>query len=151
MDEVIAATAYLDLFLRTIHEPALLKVFLKFILCARIDEMSLLDTLIQRINYNTKLGLVSLGLFYTLINLNCEDIMYRLIFMYLIPCRHVMCSQRRHITDVEIYGKNAERFLLLRPSFSNKNINTDKQVRVSFDQNEDTERYECTFGAYLEV
>jgi hypothetical protein len=52
---------------------------------------------------------------------------------------------------VEIYGKNAERFLLLRPSFSNKNINTDKQVRVSFDQNEDTERYECTFGAYLEV
>ena len=54
MDEVIAATAYLDLFLRTIHEPALLRVFLRFILCARIDEMSLLDTLIQRINNNTK-------------------------------------------------------------------------------------------------
>jgi hypothetical protein len=32
-----------------------------------------------------------------------------------------MCSQRRHITDVEIYGKNAERFLSLRPSFSNTN------------------------------
>ncbi|UJR16017.1 hypothetical protein I4U23_002931 [Adineta vaga] len=156
MDEVIAATAYLDLFLRTIHEPALLKVFLKFILCARIDEMSLLDTLIQRINFNTKLGLVSLGLFYTLINLNCEDIMYRLIFMYLIPCRHVMCSQRRHITDVEIYGKNAERFLSLRPSFSkdsNENSQS-KQVRVSFNQNDDSsnamERYESTFGAYLE-
>ncbi len=44
----------MDLFLRAIHEPALLKVFLKFILCARIDEMSLLDTLIQRINFNTK-------------------------------------------------------------------------------------------------
>ena len=57
MDEVIAATAYLDLFLRTIHEPALLKVFLKFILCARIDEISLLDTLIQRINYNTKVNI----------------------------------------------------------------------------------------------
>ncbi|CAF3663299.1 unnamed protein product [Adineta steineri] len=156
MDEVIAATAYLDLFLRTIHEPALLKVFLKFILCARIDEMSLLDTLIQRINFNTKLGLVSLGLFYTLINLNCEDIMYRLIFMYLIPCRHVMCSQRRHITDVEIYGKNAERFLSLRPTLSkdsNENSQS-KQVRVSFNQINDSsntiERYECTFGAYLE-
>ncbi|CAF1069854.1 unnamed protein product [Adineta ricciae] len=156
MDEVIAATAYLDLFLRTIHEPALLKVFLKFILCARIDEMSLLDTLIQRINFSTKLGLVSLGLFYTLINLNCEDIMYRLIFMYLIPCRHVMCSQRRHITDVEIYGKNAERFLSLRPSFSkdsNENSQS-KQVRVSFNENGDssnaTERYEYTLGAYLE-
>ncbi|CAF3378729.1 unnamed protein product [Rotaria sp. Silwood1] len=161
MDEVIAATAYLDLFLRTIHEPALLKVFLKFILCARIDEISLLDTLIQRINFNTKLGLISLGLFYTLINLNCEDIMYRLIFMYLIPCRHVMCSQRRHITDVEIYGKNAERFLSLRPSFSNKNTNKDsnqnsqsKQVHVSFNQNGDSsnnvDRYEYTLGAYLE-
>lgn len=34
-----------------------------------------------------------------------------------------MCSQRRHITDVEIYGKNAERFLSLRPSFSTKNVN----------------------------
>jgi len=59
MDEVIAATAYLDLFLRSIHEPALLKVFLRFILCARIDEMSLLDTLIQRINYNTKVRKLS--------------------------------------------------------------------------------------------
>lgn len=162
MDEVIAATAYLDLFLRSIHEPALLKVFLRFILCARIDEMSLLDTLIQRINFNTKLGLVSLGLFYTLVNLNCEDIMYRLIFMYLIPCRHVMCSQRRHITDVEIYGKNAERFLSLRPSFSTKNSNSidnhensqSKSSRVTFQQNGETstksERYEYTFGAYLE-
>lgn len=54
MDEVIAATAYLDLFLRSIYEPALLKVFLKFILCAKIDEMNLLDTLIQRINFTTK-------------------------------------------------------------------------------------------------
>ena len=54
MDEVIAATAYLDLFLRTIHEPLLLKVFLKFILCAKIDEISLLDTLIQRIHASTK-------------------------------------------------------------------------------------------------
>jgi hypothetical protein len=54
MDEVIAATAYLDLFLRSIYEPALLKVFLKFILCAKIEEMSLLDTLILRINSTTK-------------------------------------------------------------------------------------------------
>ncbi|CAF2029502.1 unnamed protein product [Rotaria magnacalcarata] len=158
LDEVIAATAYLDLFIRTIYEPALLRVFLKFILCAKIDEISLLDTLIQRISFTTKLGLVSLSLFYTLINLNCEDVMYRLIFMYLIPCRHVMCSQRRHIGDVEIYGKNAEKFLTLRPSFTNKTNDKDsngthpsKQVRVNFDQTDGSnERYECSFGAYLE-
>ncbi len=79
--------------------------------------------------------------------------------MYLIPCRHVMCSQRRHITDVEIYGKNAERFLSLRPSFASKNNNIDnnqnsqsKQVRVTFDQNDESnERYQSTFAAYLEV
>jgi len=71
-----------------------------------------------------------------------------------------MCSQRRHITDVEIYGKNAERFLSLRPSFETKNNNNiddnqnsqSKQVRVTFDQNEESnERYQSTFAAYLEV
>ncbi len=75
--------------------------------------------------------------------------------MYLIPCRHVMLSQRRHITDVEIYGKNAERFLSLRPLFTNKNDNEHsqpKKPRVTFDQNDEShERYECTFAAYLEV
>jgi hypothetical protein len=50
----------------------------------------------------------------------------RIFIRYLIPCQHVMFSQRRHITEVEIYGKNAERFLLLRPSFTNKNNNTDR-------------------------
>ena len=61
-----------------------------------------------------------------------------------------MCSQRRHITDVEIYGKNAERFLSLRPSCVEPAQS--KQNRVTFDQNgESNERYECTFAAYLEV
>ena len=68
-----------------------------------------------------------------------------------------MCSQRRHITDVEIYGRNAERFLSLRPVFANtatmNNNNTQsKQVHVTFDQGaEPNERYERTFAAYLEV
>ncbi|CAF1653681.1 unnamed protein product, partial [Adineta ricciae] len=156
MDEVIAATAYFDLFLRTIYEPALLKVFLKFILCAKIDEIGLLDTLIQRINVTSKLGLISLGLFHTLINLNCEDIMYRLVFMYLTPCRHVMWSQRRHIVDMEIYGKNAERFLSLQSSFVNKNDTTNstdptQAIQVHFEETDKShERYESTFAAYLE-
>ena len=55
MDEIIAATTYLDLFLRTINEPNLLKVFLKFILYSKFDEkITLLDTLINRINSNSK-------------------------------------------------------------------------------------------------
>ena len=54
MDEVIAATAYLDSFLRTINEPTLLKMFLRFILCAKIDSISLLETLIQRVQSTSK-------------------------------------------------------------------------------------------------
>ena len=55
MDEIIAATTYLDLFLRTINEPNLLRVFLKFILYSKFDEkVTLLDTLINRINSNSK-------------------------------------------------------------------------------------------------
>lgn len=69
--------------------------------------------------------------------------------MYLIPCRHVMCSQRRHITDVEIYGKNAERFLSLRPSFSNRKTEH-LQSKSNIDSSND-QRYEYTFSAYLEV
>jgi hypothetical protein len=55
MDEIIAATVYLDLFLRTVNEPNLLKIFLKFILYSKFDERaSLLETLINRINSNSK-------------------------------------------------------------------------------------------------
>ena len=54
MDEVIAATAYLDLFLRRITEPTLLKCFLKFILVEKNDEIVILDSLITRINSNSR-------------------------------------------------------------------------------------------------
>jgi hypothetical protein len=52
------ATSYLDLFLRTITEPNLLKIFLKFILYAKVDgdETSLIDVLIGRINSNNKVN-----------------------------------------------------------------------------------------------
>ena len=54
MDEVIAATAYLDLCLRTIYDPGLLKIFLKFVLCTKVEGIDLLNTLINRINFTTK-------------------------------------------------------------------------------------------------
>lgn len=79
MDEVIAATAYLDLFIRTINEEKFLNLFLKFILYAKIDELTLLETLINRINSHNKLSYVTLMLFYTLIDLNSEDVLHKLI------------------------------------------------------------------------
>nr|KAG5693746.1 hypothetical protein BaRGS_002129 [Batillaria attramentaria] len=71
-DEVMTATAYLDLFLRRISEPHLIRAFLRFVLTERHDEMMILESLITRINSNTKLSLISLSLFHTLIDLNCQ-------------------------------------------------------------------------------
>lgn len=45
-----------------------------------------------------QLCLVTLSLFWTLVDLNCEDLMLTLVFQYLAPCTHVMLSQRQHLT-----------------------------------------------------
>jgi hypothetical protein len=80
----------LDLFLRTVNEPNLLKLFLKFVLYSKFDErITLLDTLLARINSCDKLSMATLMLFYTMIELNSEDVMYRLVFAYLAPLKHV--------------------------------------------------------------
>lgn len=114
-DEVMTATAYLDLFLQRISEPHLIRAFLKFILTEHHDEILILESLITRINSNSKLSLVSLSLFHTLVDMNCEEVMFQLVFRYLIPCTHVMVSQRRAVRDLDLYGKSAEKFLSLRP------------------------------------
>lgn len=50
VEEVMTTTAYLDLFLRSIHEPALLQTFLSFILMHTHDHVHILDTLVSRVN-----------------------------------------------------------------------------------------------------
>lgn len=90
-NEIVAATCYLDLFLRTVNEPNLLKLFLKFILYAKFDErITLLDTLIARVSSCDKLSVATLMLFYTMIELDSEDVMYRLVFSFLLPSKHLL-------------------------------------------------------------
>ncbi|KAM9709896.1 FHF complex subunit HOOK-interacting protein 1B [Menidia menidia] len=115
VDEMIASTAYLDLFLRSVTETSLLKTFLRFILLHRHDNDTILDTLLTRISSNSRLCMVSLSLFRTLLSLNCEDVMLQLILRYLLPCTHVMLSQRRAIKETDLYGKSADKFLSLIP------------------------------------
>lgn len=124
-EEVITATAYLELFLRKITEPTLIKAFLRFILTEKYDEIVILDSLITRINSNSRLSLVSLSLFTTLVDLNCEDVMFQLVFKYLIPCTHVMISQKRAVKDVDFHSKSAEKFLSLRPKCCSQIANQD--------------------------
>lgn len=51
---MIASTAYLDLFLRSVSETSLLKTFLRFILLHRHDNDTILDTLLTRISSNSR-------------------------------------------------------------------------------------------------
>ncbi|CAF0733065.1 unnamed protein product [Brachionus calyciflorus] len=131
VEEIIAATLYLELFLRTINETNLLKIFLKFILHSKFDErITLLDTLIHRINTNNKLCLVTLMFFYTMIDLNSEDVMYKLILTHLMPCKHLMKSQIVTLkqTSHEINGFNAQTFLSLATDFTDPDKNNNSMI-----------------------
>ncbi|XP_066998841.2 FHIP family protein GJ17503 isoform X2 [Anabrus simplex] len=121
-DELVAATAYFDLFLRSITEPGLLYSFVRFLLEDKYDGERILDSLIQRINSKTRLCLVTLALFETLVDLNCEDVMLELVFRHLIPCTHVMLSQRRRVRDVDPYCRSSDKFLSLTPACCSTNI-----------------------------
>ncbi|XP_054460170.1 LOW QUALITY PROTEIN: FHF complex subunit HOOK interacting protein 1A [Anoplopoma fimbria] len=116
LEEVMTTTAYLDLFLRTVSEPALLQTFLSFILLHQHESVHILDTLVSRINTPFQLGTVSLALFRTLIGLYCEDVMLQLVLRYLIPCNHMMLSQRRVVGERDCYSVSAAKILALTPS-----------------------------------
>ncbi|KAG7221919.1 hypothetical protein INR49_016945 [Caranx melampygus] len=116
LEEVMTTTAYLDLFLRSVSEPALLQTFLSFILLHQHESVHILDTLVSRINTPFQLGTVSLALFRTLIGLYCEDVMLQLILRYLIPCNHMMLSQRRVVRERDCYSVSAAKILALTPS-----------------------------------
>uniref|UniRef100_A0A8C7IVX2 FHF complex subunit HOOK interacting protein 1A n=1 Tax=Oncorhynchus kisutch TaxID=8019 RepID=A0A8C7IVX2_ONCKI len=117
LEEVMTTTAYLDLFLRSVSEPALLQTFLSFILLHTHDNVQLLDTLVSRVNTPFQLGTVSLALFRTLIGLFCEDVMLQLILRYLIPCTHLCVRERRSLKDRDAYSSSAVKFLFLTPSW----------------------------------
>ncbi|XP_034249822.1 UPF0518 protein GI14169 isoform X2 [Thrips palmi] len=115
VEDLVAATAYLELFLRSVSEPGLLCSFVRFLLENKFDGERILDHLVQRVNSKTRLGLVTLSLLDTLVSLHCEDVMLELIFRHLVPCSHVMVSQRRRVRERDPYCRNAERFLSLAP------------------------------------
>nr|XP_003476972.2 protein FAM160A1 isoform X1 [Cavia porcellus]XP_013015615.1 protein FAM160A1 isoform X1 [Cavia porcellus]XP_013015616.1 protein FAM160A1 isoform X1 [Cavia porcellus] len=115
VEEVMTTTAYLDLFLRSISEPALLETFLRFILLHQHENVHILDTLTSRINTPFRLCVVSLALFRTLIGLHCEDVMLQLVLRYLIPCNHMMLSQRWAVKERDCYSVSAAKLLALTP------------------------------------
>lgn len=114
--EQTAATAYLELIIRTVTHPGLLYAILKYLLKVEYDGQRLLHILMQRINSESQLSLVSLALFETLLDLNCEDVMVELVFQYLEPCLHLMLSQRRMLLPLDPHCQSFEVFLALTPN-----------------------------------
>ncbi|KAG8537043.1 hypothetical protein GDO81_025174, partial [Engystomops pustulosus] len=144
IEEMIASTAYLELFLRSISETALLKTFLRFILLHRHDSATILHTLVSRIASNSRLCMVSLTLFRTLLNLNCEDVLLQLVLRYLIPCNHVMLSQRRAVKDLDLYSKTADKFLSLIPKCCQKETLVSQEreeEHATWSKGEDVQHY----------
>ncbi|KYN22799.1 hypothetical protein ALC57_04581 [Trachymyrmex cornetzi] len=115
VEELVTATAYFDLFLRSVTDPGLLRSLVRFLLEDNYEDCRILDCLIQRISSRSRLCIVTLALFETLVNLNCEDIMLELCLGALNPCSHVMLSQRSRLRDVDPFGRAAEKFLSLTP------------------------------------
>lgn len=121
--EQIAATAYLELILRTVTQPGLLYAVLQFLLKVDYDGQRLLSLLIQRIGVDdSRLCLISLSLFDTIADIHCEDLMLELVFQYLQPCLHLMLSQRRILLPLDPQCRNFEKFLGLAPACCETNI-----------------------------
>ncbi|XP_022084382.1 FTS and Hook-interacting protein-like isoform X2 [Acanthaster planci] len=115
-DEIVATTAYVNLFVSSITAPQLMRAFLHYLCMGQHEGRLVLDSLLTRISSNSRLCLVTLSLFNTLVNLNCEDFMLELILKYLVPCNHIMVSQRKAIKEIDLHSKWADRFLSLRPA-----------------------------------
>lgn len=54
LDDLVSATAYFDLFLRSVTDPGLLHTLIKFLLEDNYDECRILDSLIQRISSRSR-------------------------------------------------------------------------------------------------
>ncbi|XP_069600164.1 FHF complex subunit HOOK-interacting protein 1A [Ranitomeya imitator] len=143
VEEVMTTTAYLDLFLRSVSEPTLLKIFLRFILIYEHENVQILDTLVSRINTPFRLCVVSLAMFQTLIGFHCEDVMLQLLLRYLLPCNYMMLSQRSAVKERDCYS--AAKFLALTPDCCSNTTNNGKDLEknhkmlLKFNQKDDSE------------
>lgn len=75
-------------------------IFVRFLLTHTYEDVCIIDILISRLSAKTELRLATLQLFHALVDLNCEDIMMALTMKHLLPCSHVMLSQKSNTLKV---------------------------------------------------
>nr|XP_036672496.1 UPF0518 protein CG3558 isoform X4 [Drosophila suzukii] len=117
IDSQISAMSYLDLILRSITEPGLLRAFVRFLLdTEKFDGERILDALVERLNSpDANLCMVTMALFDTLLGLHCEDLMLELLLKFMLPGKHVPISHRHKINKIDPYLNSSEFFLELSP------------------------------------
>ncbi|XP_018918069.1 FHIP family protein GF15501 isoform X2 [Bemisia tabaci] len=117
-EDLIVATAYFDLMLRSVTHPGLLHSLVRFTLQETYEGHRVIDALVTRINAESRLCLVTLATLESLVDLNCEDIMLDLVLRHLVPCTHVMLSQRSRVQHIDPYCRSAQKFLSLSPAIT---------------------------------
>ncbi|XP_070498665.1 FHIP family protein AGAP011705 isoform X3 [Chironomus tepperi] len=125
IESQIAAMVYLDLILRSVTEPGLLKIMIKFLLDdEKFDGERILDILIDRINsHDSRLCMVTLALFDTILGLYNEQLIMELILKYLIGAPHIPIAQKHKINKIHSYAKTVDYFLELAPeAMKNSNM-----------------------------
>ncbi|XP_058466826.1 FHIP family protein AAEL005291 isoform X2 [Malaya genurostris] len=122
VESQVSAMAYLDLIIRSVSEPGLIQIIVKFLLdTEKFDGQRILDVLVDRLNStDSRLCMVALSLFDTLLSLNCEDIMLELVLKYLLSCQHVPISHRYKVNRLDPYGLSVEHFLNITPEIMKK-------------------------------
>ncbi|XP_052862097.1 FHIP family protein AGAP011705 [Anopheles cruzii] len=122
VESQVSAMAYFDLIVRSISEPGLIQIVIRFLLDEdKFDGQRILDVLVERLNSNDpRLCMVTLSLFDSLLSLNCEDIMLELMLKYLLQCKHVPISHRFKINRADPYTQAVEYFLNITPDIMRK-------------------------------
>ena len=115
-----------------------MKCTLHFILTTKVDNQSLINLIIRRINtpvipsspgsidenldsnFIEALSTASLCLISTLVDLKSEDVMLELFLSFLLPCDHLLVTQKPIFMETDNYGRSAEKFLSLIPGASRR-------------------------------
>lgn len=117
MKEIFAATCYTTLMIQRIRSRGFIGKFVRFILAESHEQVRIVDFLVQRLSAKSELRLATLHFFHALVSLDCEDVMLALAFQYLLPCKHVMLSQKDSILQAQdLNCLWAAKFLSLIPT-----------------------------------
>ncbi|VDN33921.1 unnamed protein product [Cylicostephanus goldi] len=80
-----------------------------------VDRQVLIDVIVRRIANGDKLGVVSLSLLDSLLQIGCEDLMLVMVLRRLLPMPHVSRSQLSKVRDKSQAVTSAERLLQCVP------------------------------------